>query len=54
MSHQTAPKPGKQYGLIIPGKQAAKPVLDTGIRKKPSIFNQSDSDSDNSGTILPI
>ena len=47
-------KPGTKYGLILPNKGAAaaasKPAASgLAARKKPSIFNQSDSDSDKSG-----
>ena len=47
-------KPGTKYGLILSNKGAAaasKPATSgLAARKKPSIFNQSDSDSDKSGT----
>ncbi len=47
-------KPGTKYGLILSNKGAAaasKPATSgLATRKKPSIFNQSDSDSDKSGT----
>ena len=43
-------RPGVQYGLIMPGKQS-KPTTVPVVRKKPSIFNQSDSDSDVEGKI---
>ncbi len=39
---------GVQYGLIMPGKPS-KPATALAVRKKPSIFNQSDSDSDVEG-----
>ena len=46
-------KPGTKYGLILSNKGAAaasKPATSgLAARKKPSIFNQSDSDSDKSG-----
>ena len=50
-------KPGTKYGLILPNKGAAaaasKPAASgLAARKKPSIFNQSDSDSDKSGRYL--
>jgi len=42
---------GKQYGLVIPKAASNTPkILDGAVRsKKPSIFNQSDSDSDEPG-----
>ena len=45
---------GKQYGLIMPKAASSAPkVLDIAVRsKKPSIFNQSDSDSDEPGLTL--
>ena len=45
-------RPGVQYGLILPGKPG-KPAASVPVaRKKPSIFNQSDSDSDVEGIII--
>jgi len=52
MSMSVNAKPGKQYGLIIPKKPGSNQLagLENRIKKKPSIFNQSDSDdSDNAG-----
>ena len=48
--------PGKKYGLILSNKGGTAATKPAGggnvpvIRKKPSIFNQSDSDSDKSGS----
>ena len=49
--------PGKKYGLIMPKKAGGatamgQPNLQNKLKKKASIFNQSDSDSDQSGMIF--
>ena len=52
--------PGKKYGLILSNKGGTAATKPAGggnvpvVRKKPSIFNQSDSDSDKSGRYLVI
>jgi len=53
---------GKVYGLSLPKAAApvtgqpsrVAPLANSLMNKKPSIFNQSDSDSDNSGTLPEV